>query len=59
MKTATICSILGLALLASDVFGQGQVQFQNRNLSATPAPVNSPIYLGQVGGTLLDGTDST
>jgi len=55
MKTLIL---LGLATtLTSNLFGQGQVSFNNRNLAATPNPVSSPIYSGVVGGTLLSGSD--
>jgi hypothetical protein len=54
MKTLIL---VGLATtLTSNLFGQGQVSFNNRDLAATPNPVSSPIYSGVVGGTLLAGS---
>ena len=55
-KLLTLAAMAGLTM---SVFGQGQVQFNNRLTSATPT-VDAKIYLDTVGGpVLLSGTDTT
>jgi hypothetical protein len=48
-----------LAASALNGFGQGLINFNNGNITATPGPVVAPIYLGSVGGTLVNGTDTS
>jgi len=50
-----ILAITAIASMALTSFGQGIIQFNNRDSSANP-PVIAPIYLNTVGGTPLAGT---
>lgn len=53
-----LLALTALASLSLTTFGQGTVQFQNRDTANVPN-VNAPIYLDVVGGTLLNGTDTS
>jgi hypothetical protein len=54
-KLLTLAAMAGLTLSA---FGQGQINFNNRVTSVTPA-ISAPVYLDVVGGTLLSGSDTS
>jgi len=60
MKKAIITA--ALAAVSAAVFGQGQVQFTTYNASADTitgngfSTFNSPVYVDQVGGTKISGT---
>jgi len=54
-KILTLAAMAGLTLSA---FGQGQINFNNRVTSVTPA-ISAPVYLDTVGGTLLSGSDTS
>jgi len=53
-KILTLAALTGLTL---SVFGQGQVQFNNRLTSATPT-VDAKIFLDAVGTVALDGSNT-
>jgi hypothetical protein len=55
LVTALAC----LALSSHSLRGQGQVNFRNRDLAATPNPVYAPVYLDFIGGIPIDGTDTS